>query len=101
MFSEWSTVNLNYSALLPEIILSVTGIMIMLDRPFQVWRHTVGAAPESDTLVYEETDEAFYVGLSKSRSRRAILTPTWTFSIVRMGPFASARASCCRMTQHT
>ena len=34
MFSEWSTVNLNYSALLPEIILSVTGIMIMLVIPF-------------------------------------------------------------------
>ena len=43
-----------------------------LDRPFQVWRHTVGAPPESDALVYEEKDEAFYVGLSKSRSRRAI-----------------------------
>ena len=43
-----------------------------LDRPFQVWRHTIGAPPESDQLVYEEVDEAFYVGLAKSRSRRAI-----------------------------
>ena len=34
MFSEWSTVDLNYSALLPEIILSVTGILIMLVIPF-------------------------------------------------------------------
>ena len=33
-FTEWSTVDLNYSVLLPEIILSLTGITIMLVIPF-------------------------------------------------------------------
>jgi len=43
-----------------------------LDRPFKVWRHTVGSAPGSDELVYHEEDEAFYVGVQRSRSEEYI-----------------------------
>ena len=42
-------------------------------RDYQVWRHKLGADPSSDSLVYEETDEEFYVWIEKSRSREYIL----------------------------
>ncbi|MEX2604926.1 MAG: hypothetical protein WD361_12010, partial [Gracilimonas sp.] len=34
----------------------------------KVYRHTLGADPSSDKLVYTETDPAFYLGVSKSKS---------------------------------
>ena len=37
-------------------------------RPFQVWRHRVGAPPGDDTLVFEESDHRFEVTLEGSRS---------------------------------
>ena len=43
-----------------------------LDRPFQVWKHSLGTDPSKDELVFHERDDAFYVGLSKSRSDKAI-----------------------------
>ena len=33
-FTEWSTVDINYTAILPEVILSLVGILIMLLIPF-------------------------------------------------------------------
>jgi len=36
-------------------------------RPYQVWRHRVGAT-EKDVLLYEETDNTYTLGLEKSRS---------------------------------
>jgi oligopeptidase B len=42
-------------------------------RPFQVWRHVLGTAPSEDTLLYEETDEAFFVGVRLTRSERFIV----------------------------
>ncbi len=38
------------------------------NRPFQLWRHRLGADPSSDTLIFEDPDEAFYLGISRSRS---------------------------------
>ena len=38
-------------------------------RAHQVYRHTVGADLASDVLVYEETDETFYLSIAKSRSK--------------------------------
>jgi oligopeptidase B len=38
-------------------------------RPYRVWRHRVGAAVAGDVLVYEETDERFWVGVELTRSR--------------------------------
>ncbi len=36
----------------------------------RVQRHTLGADPATDALVYEETDQSFYLRVSKSRSDR-------------------------------
>lgn len=43
-----------------------------LDRPYKVWRHVVGSDPKDDELVYHEEDEAFYVGISSSRSEKVL-----------------------------
>ncbi|TCC47572.1 S9 family peptidase [Kribbella capetownensis] len=39
-------------------------------RPFQVWRHTLGAT--QDVLVKEEPDERFWVGVELTRNEQAI-----------------------------
>jgi len=41
-------------------------------RAHRVYRHWLGFDASEDALVYEEADEAFHVGLRKSRSRRFI-----------------------------
>lgn len=41
--------------------------------PYQVYRHHLGTPAEQDALVYEETDDTFYVGLEKSISNRYVL----------------------------
>ena len=42
-----------------------------MERPFQVWRHEVGAPTASDVLVYQEDDERFFVSVGLS------LTEAW------------------------
>ncbi|MCP4661290.1 MAG: S9 family peptidase [bacterium] len=42
-------------------------------RRYQVYRHVVGADPAQDELVYEETDETFSVGVSKTKSKRYLM----------------------------
>jgi oligopeptidase B len=37
-------------------------------RPYQVWRHELGAAQSDDVLVFEEPDERFFVGVETTRS---------------------------------
>ncbi len=37
-------------------------------RPYQLWRHTIGAPQGNDVLVHEEPDERFYLGVDLSRS---------------------------------
>ncbi|GBF88888.1 oligopeptidase B [Raphidocelis subcapitata] len=39
-----------------------------LDRPYRVMRHRIGTPPSQDVLVYEEGDEAFYVGIGRDSS---------------------------------
>lgn len=41
-------------------------------RPHRVWRHRLGDDPAQDTLVYQEDDDTFWLGLRKSDSRRFI-----------------------------
>lgn len=36
-------------------------------RPYRLWRHRVGAPVEGDALVYEETDERFWLGVGLDR----------------------------------
>ncbi|MCG5217822.1 S9 family peptidase [Streptosporangium sp. KLBMP 9127] len=42
-------------------------------RPFQVYRHTIGAPAEDDVLIFEESDERFWVGIGLSRSERYLV----------------------------
>jgi len=42
-------------------------------RPFQVWRHRVGTDPSADTLVYEEGDDRFYLGVGRTKDDRYVL----------------------------
>jgi len=41
-------------------------------RPDKVWRHSLGTKQENDELILEESDEKFFVGLSKTRSEQYI-----------------------------
>jgi len=68
-------------------------------RPWQVWRHQIGTPISDDVMVYEDTDERFFVGVAASRSGQWIMiesssktsseswildasTPTATFTCV-------------------
>jgi oligopeptidase B len=37
-------------------------------RPYRVWKHHLGTASSDDVMVYEETDERFFVSIALSRS---------------------------------
>ena len=41
-------------------------------RPYKLFRHILGSDPKSDSLVYHESDEAFFLSVSKSRSKQFI-----------------------------
>jgi oligopeptidase B len=43
------------------------------NRPYQLWRHTLGTEAGDDVLIYQENDEAYYLGVGKTRSRAYIL----------------------------
>ncbi len=43
------------------------------NRPYQLWRHTLGSEPQDDVLVYQENDEAYYLSVGKTRSRAYIM----------------------------
>jgi oligopeptidase B len=42
-------------------------------RPYQLWRHVVGADPAGDVLVYEEPDDSFYLSVSRTKDDRYLL----------------------------
>lgn len=42
-------------------------------RPYRLWKHTLGTAPTDDVLVYEETDESFYMDVAMTKSRQYLL----------------------------
>ncbi len=41
--------------------------------PYQVYRHTLGDNIENDLLVYEESDDTFYVNIYKTRSEKYLV----------------------------
>ncbi len=45
-------------------------------RPFQVWRHRIGTPQSDDVMVFEDTDERFFVGVDLSRSGQWIIVET-------------------------
>ena len=57
-------------------------------RPFKVWRHDLGTAQTDDELIFEETDERFYVYVELSRSGQWIIVDSRckTFSEVLLIP---------------
>ena len=46
-------------------------------RWYQIYRHVLGTQQEQDILVYEETDDTFNCGVSKSRSKRYLLVASY------------------------
>jgi oligopeptidase B len=42
-------------------------------RQYRLYRHTMGSEPGNDTLVYEEPDERFNIGIQKTRSGKYLL----------------------------
>ncbi|MBM3746560.1 MAG: S9 family peptidase [Acidobacteria bacterium] len=42
-------------------------------RPYRLYRHVLGADPRQDALIFEEKDETFRLGLSKTRSQSYLL----------------------------
>ncbi|MCW2882486.1 MAG: Oligopeptidase [Sphaerisporangium sp.] len=42
-------------------------------RPYRVHRHIIGTAADEDVLVYEESDERFWVGIGLTRSERYLV----------------------------
>jgi oligopeptidase B len=43
-------------------------------RPYKLHRHTLGADPATDALLYTETDETYYFFLGKTRSDKFLVT---------------------------
>jgi oligopeptidase B len=41
-------------------------------RPYKVLRHVIGRPASEDVVVYEEKDEAFYVGIHTSKSEQMV-----------------------------
>ena len=75
-------------------------------RPYQVLRHRLGRPIKDDVVVYEEADEAFFVGLDQTQSEAFILLTTGDHvtSEVRFlpanAPTASPQLICPRRTGH-
>src|SRR3954447_20043119 len=42
-------------------------------RPYRVWRHQLGTAGGDDQIVYEESDERFFVSIALSRSQQYVV----------------------------
>ena len=64
-------------------------------RPWQVRRHALGLPVSQDSVVYEETDSGFFVGLSITTSREYVIIGTGDHvtSEVRLIPAADLSAS--------
>ena len=45
-------------------------------RPYRVWRHVIGTPAGDDVVVFEETDERFWVGVGLTRSERFLVIST-------------------------
>jgi oligopeptidase B len=62
-------------------------------RPYRVWRHDIGSPAQRDTIVFEENDERYWVGVELTRSEKyvAIHTASKLTSEVRLLDAASPR----------
>ncbi len=48
-------------------------IVDQAQRPYKIYRHTLGSDPRKDVLVYHETDQAYEADLEKTRSKEYLL----------------------------
>ena len=65
------------SAFVRMIIISCTACAVFINGVLlQVWRHKIGTDPESDVLVYHETDQSFNVEVYTSRSKSYVFIET-------------------------
>ncbi|MEM9070078.1 MAG: S9 family peptidase [Myxococcota bacterium] len=75
-------------------------------RAYQVWRHVLGTDPSEDVMVFEETDDEFYVEVFRSRSRDFVFIASYqTLSheyraIDAANPTAEARVVLPRERNH-
>ena len=67
-------------------------------RPHRVWRHRIGAPVDSDELVYEETDERFWVGVELTRSQQLIMIESIAHFDAIVGDLIRAADTLRRMT---
>lgn len=79
--------NVNNNVLLEEKIFNTSGDLvwandnktifyITLDeakRPYKLYRHTLGTDPHEDVFLYHEKDDAFWLDISKTKSKRYII----------------------------
>ncbi len=42
-------------------------------RPYRLYRHTLGAKPADDPMLFEEKDAAYYLGISKTKSKQYLV----------------------------
>ena len=42
-------------------------------RPYRIWRHLIGTPASDDQIVYTETDNRFFAGVSLTRSKRYLM----------------------------
>jgi oligopeptidase B len=42
-------------------------------RPYKLFRHAIGTDPRDDVLIFHEVDDAFFLGIEKTNSRRYLL----------------------------
>lgn len=82
--------NLVSGELYPETISNTTGDLVWFNdnktflysmpddawRPYQVYRHQLGTDPKDDELVYQEDDEKYWTGLSRTKSGAYLLVGT-------------------------
>ncbi len=43
------------------------------NRPYQVWRHLIDSGARSDDLIYQESDERFFVSISRTKDNEYLL----------------------------
>jgi oligopeptidase B len=55
-------------------------------RPFRLYRRRLGAPRDSDELIYQEHDEAFFLDVSRTKSRR--------FLLMRLGSNTTTEVHC-------
>lgn len=60
-------------------------------RPFELYRHALGADPESDALLYTEADEIYGLYLFKTNDRKFIFATSYSYDATEVRVLDAAR----------